>query len=119
MTTTPVHVVFEVDVLDADDPGYLEYKRAVAPLIESFGGRYLARVCPAAPPARGRGRGAGRAHRSDELTEGGRGQPTWSSHSCWWGASAPMEVSSPCPVCTTVSGGSARSFSMIEVTIVG
>ena len=106
MTTTPVHVVFEVDVLDADDPGYLEYKRAVAPLIESFGGRYLARVCPAAPPARGRGRG-------------GRGQPTWSSHSCWWGASAPMEVSSPCPVCTTVSGGSARSFSMIEVTIVG
>ncbi|HIZ98058.1 MAG TPA: DUF1330 domain-containing protein [Candidatus Janibacter merdipullorum] len=44
MTTTPVHVVFEVDVLDADDPGYLEYKRAVAPLIESFGGRYLARA---------------------------------------------------------------------------
>lgn len=44
MTTSPVHVVFEVDVLDADAPGYLDYKAAVAPLIERFGGRYLARA---------------------------------------------------------------------------
>jgi uncharacterized protein (DUF1330 family) len=37
-------VVFEVDVLAADSPAYREYKEAVAPLIEQFGGRYLARA---------------------------------------------------------------------------
>src|SRR5699024_4982167 len=44
MTTSPVHVVFEVDVLDADSTAYRDYKQAVAPLIERFGGRYLARA---------------------------------------------------------------------------
>jgi len=39
-----VHVVFEVDVLDADSTAYSDYKQALAPLIERFGGRYLARA---------------------------------------------------------------------------
>ena len=34
-------------------------------------------------------------------------------------ASAPIVVSSPCPVCTTVSGGSVSSAPRIEAMIVG
>ena len=40
----------------------------------------------------------------------------WSAFQVTFARSAPIVVSSPCPVCTTVSSGSASSWSRIEAT---